>query len=682
MYSKRIVAASKERLERSLGLRLREYSDTEINDFAYRLKDVDWDAAPTSQIIATLPSDVQSYILNELQLCKIDWEYWASRYARITDDKGRSVALKMWPSQQMLVEKIAGIEEAAWDAYMSDEKQEELECKISLILLKSRQVGGTIIGEILLSHLVLFFHHTRAVIGSDHPDNSLKLFRVFTNVVDGLPKWMCPEWSDRVKGTNMHFPLLNSDVIVGSGNQKTTLGQGMTVDGCHLTEVSTWAPGNADAIDADLKPAFYSSRKHHSLFIIESTAEGGDGNWFHDQYMAAQSGKSLFKNIFIGWFRCPDKFKMASEGIQISERAKRVCERIERENNLILTREQAAWYHIMRQDAEASGKVEIFLQEYPSSPEEAFQFGIKSVFSTEVIDKVRNGFREPVFVGDWNPKTKKFKQVHLDSWLIEDDIQKHTNRLVIWEMPPKGGGEIYIVGCDSSYGLDGGDSSAIEVVRVGNKYRPDEQVAEWKGNFKPADLADVLWNIGYLYTDKIAGLPAKLAIECNPGSPGGVPQTDLMRRGYPHFYIYKRPLKTGGGGWSKEVGWWTTTATRPVLTETGVSVIEKGDLVVNSPVTLSEMRTFVSKLSVSGVRHLAHADRKHDDTLFGLFIAYYVAHESDTRSIADERRRTKEFRTRPSEDVVQLRDMTSSWLPGQGMSWERQMERWEDSIDN
>jgi hypothetical protein len=677
MYSQRVVQASIEQLEKSLYLKLRRYTLTEIDDFAYRMKDVDWSLAPTSTIIATLPEEIQKYILNELQLSKVDWLYWANRYAYITDDKGRNVPLKLWTSQKLLLDILSKEEEKAWDLYQRDPEQRELLCKVALILLKSRQVGGTIISEVLLAHLVLFFHHTRAVIASDHPDNSLKLFRVFTNVVDNLPMWMKPVVSDRVKATNMHFPTLNGDVSVGSGNQKTTFGQGMTVDAAHLTEVSTWGPVNADGIDADLKPAFNSSRKHHSLFILESTGAGGQGNWFHDQYKATREGKGLFKHLFIGWFRCADKFSLPTEGVEIGETAKAVAARIERDNNITITKGQMAWYQVMREEFESRGRLETFFQEYPSSPEEAFQFGLKSVFSLDSIDKTRNLMREPIFVGNWRSDTRKFKQLSLKEWNEEVGVEKHTNRLVIWELPKPG--HIYVVACDTAYGLDGGDSSAIEVVRVGNRWLPDEQVAEWKGNFRPSALADIVWNIGHLYADKVDGFPAKVAIECQPGSPGTVPQLDLQRRGYPHFYIYKRPLRVGGGGWSKEVGWWTTGITRTPLTEGGVNVVEKGELKVNSPVVIEEMRSYVYRYTNQGDRRLDHAPGYHDDALLALFIAYYVAHESDTRNIADDRRKDHEKKGMPKEKVIQFQDLAASWVPG--MDWEKAVGRWEEELD-
>jgi hypothetical protein len=351
-----------------------------------------------------------------------------------------------------------------------------MQAKLAIIILKARQLGDTAISEALLAHQVLFFSNTRAVMASDHPDNSLKLFRVLTNIVDNLPGWMKPVISDRVKANNLHFPGLECDVMTGAGNQRTTFGQGMTVDAAHLTEVSTWAPENAHAIDADLRPAFGSSRRHHSLFLIESTGAGGKGNWYHDQYQAARSGKSMFKGIFLGWFMCPDKYKLDPEGITIKPETEQIMRRIEAETGEKVNKWQAAWYQTEREDLTSSGKLAVFLQEFPSFAEEAFQMGYRSAFSFEIRTKVRESCKIPEKIMEYNVDKRRFEAMDLNSFLQDENDEKINNKLVIWEKSKKG--YTYVVGVDASYGIDGGDNSSIQVLRVGNKWAPDEQVAD------------------------------------------------------------------------------------------------------------------------------------------------------------------------------------------------------------
>lgn len=676
MYSPKVIAASRARLEESLGLPLREYSEGEVLDYAAQLKDVDWTSAPTEAVLATLPEDVQAYVVNEIQMCKIDWGYWARRYARVVDDRSQSVTFKPWPSQLDFLALLGKLEEEAWDLMQTGASGAELQARLKIILLKARQMGGTIISEMLLAHLLIFFSNSRTVIASDHPDNSLKLARQMLYTLDNLPGWMKPQQDARVKATNYHFPVLNSDLIVGSGNQKTTLGQGATIDAAHFTEVSTWEPLNCEAIDADMVPAFNSSRKHHTLFVLESTAAGGEGNWFHDVWQSAVNETSQFRPIFIGWFRAPHKWQANPEGMTFKETTLDAAARIKRYCGYECSRAQMAWYQLERQDKEVRGKLALFLQEHPSTPDEAFQMNMPSAFPIEVREKVRARVKEPVAVMRWNRERKTFQRLPLESWLglptirTKDEVEgKEENCLIIWELAQPG--YLYVVGHDSSYGLKK-DSGSIQILRVGNKWRADEQVAEFASKtMPPSEFGQVLWVLGHLYADKSQGLPAKMVIEVSPGSPGIVPQTELMKRGYPNFYVWKRILAQGGG-WTRSVGWDTNMRTRPILTEGGVSGISNMDLLVNSPYTCFEMDGFVVSTTETGQRKLEHAPGYHDDRLFALFMAFHVAHELDMVSMAEERRLDEARRMEPDAKPVQFQAM--------GLSWDECIAQWEANL--
>lgn len=672
MYSRKIINLQRSKLERALGFGLREYSPAEIEDFSYRMRKVEWEPGQTEATIRSLPEDCQEYIFNEYHLCKLDFEYWCSRYAKVISDKGTAVAIKPWPSQRELLHRLAMSEEKQWI------ETGVPEVKIPIILLKSRQVGGTVMSEALIAHLTLFSTNTRSIIASDHPDNSLKLFRVFTTILDKLPGWMKPVLDARVKANNIHFSELESDVIVGSGNQKTTLGQGMTVDAAHLTEVSTWNEENCHAIDADLRPAFASSRKHHSLLIFESTGAGAKGNWFHDQFQAAREGRSQFDHLFVGWFMCPDKWARKADGITFSEETMNMAIRVERESGVVLSKEQMAWWQTEKQDYESRGKLEVFYQEYPSTPQEAFQTGLRSVFTLDTRMRIRDACKAPQAVYEVDLATtsdKRLRNVSVGDWLRSDDPSKAEGKLIIWEQPQRG--FLYVVGVDASYGIDGGDPACVQVLRVGNKWLPDEQVAEYWGMISPMDLCTPVELVGKIYTDKIDGMPAKLAIEVNPGAPGGTTQAELLKRGYPNFYRWRSP-RVAGGPMDMRVGWETNMSTRNQLVDRGVDAVKKRELIINSPFFVDEMDSFTTTYTQAGSRKVEHAPGYHDDRIFALFIAFYVSHEGDMSFIADERRRMWEMMDAPPEKVQQLQNVMATCAPGQ--DWDYFMAEWENNL--
>lgn len=660
MYSRKVIDANRQVIEGVLGRELREHTYGEVLEYRERMRDVEWvDGVPSRP----LNGEEQQFIHDERYLSRLDFGYWAARYCLIADPAGDLVPIRPWPSQQLVLDVLARDEERG------------LPAKSKIVLLKSRQVGGTVISEALLSHLVMFNHRTRTLLASDHPDNTLNLFKTMLRMYDNMPGWMRPKVDGRVKGTHLNFNELDSYVQAGSGNQITSLGQGLTLDGIHLTEVSTW--DNPIVIEADILHAFDSSEKHHSFMVIESTGAGAKGNYFHELFQTARAGTGRFTPLFAAWYLRPSH-RANPDGLVLSGDTLEMAGRVRRETGRELEKEQLAWYQLKRMEQESKGLLELFFQEVPSTIEEAFQTGLKSVFSIQLRAKVRNNVRRPIGVFEVDATKKKgLREVDTQEWLDDPSDEKFKGKLVVWEWARRG--FQYVIGGDASYGIDGGDAAALQVLRVGNRWEGDEQVAEYYGNPSPFDLANVAEMLGSIYTDRTEQRPAIMAIESNPGSPGLLTQTELMRRGYENFYVWKRPLKQGGG-WSKEVGWWTTPQTRPLLMETGINAVKKGSLTINSSGVCLEMQSFVNSKAEKGQWHPEHAPGYHDDRLVALFIALYVAHETDTALIAEDLRKREEERlmgleeleARKTQKPRQLRD--SAW----GQTWEEMMAGWEE----
>lgn len=661
MYHPTVVAANRKKLEESLGFELRDYSLQEVLDFAYTYRNIEWPEGQTAQTLQTLPEEYQRYVVNDLNLCSVDFRYWVNRYCYILSDDKRSIPMAtLWPSQEKLLSIIGEEELRQW--------LKGLPPKIKIALLKSRQIGGTVLSEALAAHMTFLQAKTQSVIGSDHPDNTLKLWQTLLRIYDNLPPWMRPARDAKPKAQNLHFPELDSDIVYGSGNQKTTLGQGMTIDFAHISEVSTWLyPGY---LDEDLMWAFDSSKKHHTMLILESTAAGGMGNWFHDVYKAAEAGKNDFKSVFIAWFDRPT-WTTDPEGIELDKETIKLQERL-REAGRELEKGQLAFWQKKRIAAEAEFKLEIFYQEFPCFPDEAFQSGFKAAVPLEIRASLRRKTKKPLDVYSFNEDTKKLKQIDSEIWWRSEEKDKWDCKLLVWERRKPY--YTYVAGVDASHGIEGGDSAAIEVLRVGDRQKPDEQVAEFCGNINPLTLADVSEVIGRVFSDS-DGYPAKLAIEVNPGSPGIVTQTELIRRGYPHFFRWRRPLRIDNR-YSMEVGWWTTPGTRPLLTERGVNTLIKDQIWINSAEFVRELDTYVNTGldRDRGVnrKYLEAAPGYHDDRIMALFIALEVAHADDMINMAEERKKYWVQRTAPPAAVVQFQQILRPW--------DELVSEWEDQV--
>ena len=664
MYSKRIIdkslADAEARVSRRLGdpsFRLKEYP---VAESIQRTVDLEKAYMRDGTPKRRLSDEETEFILNEITVSKLNFQYWAERYCMVVDNAGKLRPFKLRPSQLKILQKWAELEDAAMPLPRG---------KIALVIVKARRVGATLLSLGALSHAVMLHQHYNALEASDIPERSLENYRTLTRIYDHLPPWMKPSMSGRVKADHLHFNELDSSLEVGTGNQKNPIGQGVQRDFIHLTEVATWEPAFVGQIDDDIMPAFLSSQTPTSLWVLESTGKGMHPNWFYEQYTNAKLKKGIFRSLFVSWFDAPEVWSMPAEGVEFRPRTQEMATRVERDYGVVLTREQLAYYQVTREQYEEKQRLEDFLQEMPSTEEEAFQSGYRSVWSIEVRDRIRNGVRPLAGAYMVDVKKKKFQPVPQAAW---HDLQfghgAADGAFLIYEAPRKG--FLYTVGVDASYGEANArnpDSSAIEVVRVGNKHAPDEQVAEWWGTIDPIALATVCDMAGKFFTDRIEGLPAKMAIEVNPGSPGLITQTELIRMGYPHWYVWKK-LNTLGGGYTNQIGWYTTPSTRPLLTKMGVKYINEDNLKVNSLPFLKEMGDFVRHENRIGREHLAHRDGAHDDRIMALFIALYVAHEDDQVIQAEERRKLMEAKSekRPPSQYQRM-----------GMTWEEVMTHWE-----
>ena len=623
MYSQALINARRSQVERAFKTALVEHSPAEVLEFAERFKPKDFDEAGSLRRGLTL--DEQRFIFNELQLSKLSFRYWAERYASISDDRGRLIQPKLRPGQLRLLERFAELEAANYPLPQG---------KVALIHVKARRVGATVLGQLMVAHGVYLRAQAQGLTASDIPENTLKLYQIQNRIFDHLPFWMKAEMDGKVKADHLRFPRLDSDLTFGTGNQKNPLGQGVRVDFAHLSELGTWL--YPDMIDDDLLPAFMSSRVPSSFMFLESTAKSdkATGEWFEDQYRQAKEGRGVFRAAFLAWYQVPEIHSMPAAGIEFKETTQKVAERIKREVGYECTREQLAFYQVTREQFESKGKLQEFLAEYATTDDEAFQHGHRSVIRIETRDRLRQEAKKPLLIMQWDARTKAFREERSRS-----EGASLLNRLCVWELPRAG--YIYLVAVDGGAGRQddehkidaaspakgGKDRSAIEVLRLGNRYRPTEQVAQWVGYMKPDDLAGPVEKLGRMYGDKSKnGYPAKLAIEVNIGSPSGQTQDVLLRKGYPNFYIFRRPAKVGGGI-TKDVGWYTTPMTRQWITDGLVSAIEEGSVIVNSLVTLDEMAHFVNIPKPTQPTHFEAAPGYHDDTLMALAIGLFVGKE-------------------------------------------------------
>jgi intein/homing endonuclease len=220
-----------------------------------------------------------------------------------------------------------------------------------------------------------------------------------------------------------------------------------------------------------------------------------------------------------------------------------------------------------------------------------------------------------------------FNLPSLTFWLYPlhfDGFNQHheMNRLYVWEMPTRTSD--YGIGADLGEGI-GRDRSATEVLRKGTMSAPCMQVAEFAAdNMNTLEFAPVLFAIGLFYSQRpgpAAFAQPLMAIEGQAG--GYATQEQLRKWGWSNFPDWRGARDQRRPRPGNRIGWITTGWNRDEIIARPAKYIKSGDLIVNSPYLISEMKT----LKRAEDSRRIEASRGHfDDRWFAFGIGFINLH--------------------------------------------------------
>lgn len=393
MYSPRITNSAIEKLESQLGFNLVRFDIGRVEDLSDHLQKLQ---KPDGTLIRPLSKEESAFIRNERIVSRLDFVYWAERYCTIQKDgvEGGGIGhLKLWESQRILLDRIASCEEYDVDRVARGETADG-----SLIVdHKDRQVGHTMVSRALCMHRLTTCPHTRGMGASVDDDKVLELYDRDKLIYDSLPWFLKPSVGFDVKGEHLYFDLLNCRLLYQQGKQQSGLGQGRQFDVAHITEVAS-LPYPA-MLEHDFFPAL--PQNPYTLCVLESTAQGR-GNYWHDFTERVRRGQTArWKYVFVPYYAEKKKYRRTPPLNWVPSEltllhGKKVYE-TSREfvgQDTLLSRDTLYWYETTRKEYQDSGKLNLFLTNYASTPEESFQHTTLSAFSTETIEKLRLGTRE------------------------------------------------------------------------------------------------------------------------------------------------------------------------------------------------------------------------------------------------------------------------------------------------
>ena len=243
------------------------------------------------------------------------------------------------------------------------------------ILLKARQWGGTTFIDLFILDDCLFTPNLEAGIIAHNKDDAQKIFRRKVKFpYDHLPDWL-KEQVPLVTDSRTELAFANGSILYVA----TSVRSG-TVQRLHISEfgkICAKYPDKAEEIVTGSLNAVHPG----SMVWIESTAEGNWG-YFYEFCKTAQdiarSGAKL-KNIdykfhFVAWHHHPG-YRMDPEDVVITREDAEYFDELLTKHGVSLDDAQKAWY--VKKKSLLNDKM---LQEFPSTPEEAFQAALKGAY--------------------------------------------------------------------------------------------------------------------------------------------------------------------------------------------------------------------------------------------------------------------------------------------------------------
>lgn len=495
-----------------------------------------------------------------------DYRLYARHALKIRTKDAKIVPLALNPAQDYFLDQI--------------EAQRRTTGRIRVIILKGRQMGlSTAVGGRLMFRTTQNTG-TKALVVAHKAESTRALFDMTRRYFDNLPEVLKPEkkYSSR---TELVFERLQSGYIVATAGGDS-IARGETLQLLHLSEMAFWPKANAQENYNGLIQAVPEIAG--TEVYIESTANGVTGV-FADLWRGAVANENGFLPIFIPWFWQAEYRSEVPPGF----------ERLEAEQKLVeaygLDDEQLVW----RRRKVANSGLELFRQEYPCTPDEAFLTTGRPLFDVEHIAEL---LRNPV-------EPSRREALNIAGNDFEPDARGEL--LTYREFDPT---DTYTIGADVAEGVRNGDYSVAQVLD-GQK----RQVAVYRARIDPDAYAKVLYILGRRYGDCL--------ISCEANNHGILPVTKLARDfNYPNVFqttVYDQVLDRE----TTKLGWRTDVKSKPLCVDMTRAAFRDRELEIVDPTTLREMASFV--LTDGGKME---ADSGcHDDAVMALCIAV-ATHEA------------------------------------------------------
>jgi hypothetical protein len=500
--------------------------------------------------------------LRELRLRFLtDFRFYAKHSCKIRTKAGAIVPFVLNPVQDRFLKQV--------------EDQIRLTGRVRMVVLKARQQGLSTFISAWQYWYLSQRQAKKGLVMAHEADSTSSLFDMYKRLHENCPELLRPstKYSNR---TELVFDVLDTGIRVATAGGRG-VARGETLQTAHLSEVAFWPTAFAAQNFNGLIQAV--PEVDDTAVYVESTANGMTGK-FYELCDGARKGINGYELFFSAWFESAEYREKSPEDFTRTPEEDRLVELYQLDNDQLFWR---------RRKIAANGS-ELFKQEYPATPEEAF---------------ISTG--RPVFNTDWVYERLQQSVSPIIRMAVEEgSVREHPQGelLVYREHDPA---ESYTIGADVGIGIRNGDYSCAQV--LDSKLR---QVSVWRGIVQPDYFATILQALGLFYNS------ALIAPERNNHG-----LLTCVRLGRDLMYPNTFTDVTEGALEDREsinIGHYTSERTKPLVIDKLREVIRAREIEIYDETTLREMLTYV--VSESGRLTADHGC--HDDTVMALAIANHV----------------------------------------------------------
>lgn len=490
-----------------------------------------------------------------------DFSFYSKHALKVRTKDGDIKPFVLNEAQRILLDKI--------------ENQLATEGKIRIVILKARQMGlSTFVGGFLYSR-VSQRKAKKALVVTHLAESTKSLFDLTKRYHDNCPEILKPQtkYSSRKE---LVFNLLDSAYAVATAGGDG-IARGETITDAHLSELAFWPPASArDNLNAILQAI--PNSKDTAIFV-ESTANGVAGP-FAELWRGAVEGTNGFIPVFLPWNIQNEYREPVPATFKITPEEEELVEKHGLDNEQLMFR---------RKKIAASGR-ELFMQEYPLTPEEAFITSGRPIFNLEQLQNMLNKAPDPL------------ERLALEQ---EEWVENSRGELIVYKQHDPG--ETYYIGSDISMGVRGGDYSVAQV--LDSKKR---QVAVYRAHVHPDYFATVLYHLGMYYN------VAKIIPENN--NHGILTCTRLGKDlAYPNVYMTMDVDKLTEKETVK-IGFTTNVKTKPLIIDQLRASLREQEVELNDKITIRELMTYIAN-ETGGMEAESGC---YDDCVISLALANHV----------------------------------------------------------